>query len=114
LLGSFFGLRRYVPQETKLDSRSRNHFSTDLSGNFGGIAGSKESSAANRRYPRNRNLCREALKGRPTMQSSPESASATMPASAADSTQSRRADDLVYQAVTVAAILLLLASLWVF
>ena len=37
-----------------------------------------------------------------------------MPASEAGSSQIQRADDLTYQAVTVAAILLLLASLWVF
>jgi hypothetical protein len=48
------------------------------------------------------------------MLSSPQTASATLPAPAGGSSQSRRADDLTYQAVTVAAILLLLASLWVF
>ena len=48
------------------------------------------------------------------MQSSPKTASTSMPAPAAGSTQSRKAEDLTYQAVTVAAILLLLASLWVF
>jgi hypothetical protein len=37
-----------------------------------------------------------------------------MSAPAGGSTQSRKADDLTYQAVTVAAILTLLASLWVF
>ncbi|MGD0789106.1 MAG: hypothetical protein ABR898_14070 [Terracidiphilus sp.] len=46
--------------------------------------------------------------------SSPQTASASMPAPAGGTTHSRRADDLTYQAVTVAAILLLLASLWVF
>jgi hypothetical protein len=48
------------------------------------------------------------------MQPSPQSASATMPASAAGSTPYRKADDLTYQAVTVAAIVLVLASMWVF
>jgi hypothetical protein len=48
------------------------------------------------------------------MLSSSQTASTTMPASEAGSSQPRSADDLTYQAVTVAAILLLLASLWVF
>ncbi|HMD77961.1 MAG: hypothetical protein ABSG60_08095 [Terracidiphilus sp.] len=48
------------------------------------------------------------------MHSSPKTASTFMPATAEGSTQSRRAEDLTYQAVTVAAILLLLGSLWVF
>jgi hypothetical protein len=48
------------------------------------------------------------------MLSSPQTASATLPAPAGSSAASRRADDLAYQAVTVAAILLLLGSLWVF
>jgi hypothetical protein len=48
------------------------------------------------------------------MLSSPQSASTTMPASEAGPSQPRRADDLTYQAVTVAAILLLLVTLWVF
>jgi hypothetical protein len=55
-----------------------------------------------------------ALKGRPKMLSSPQTASASLSAPARRSPQSRRADDLAYQAVTVAAILLVLASLWVF
>jgi len=46
------------------------------------------------------------------MLSSPQTAS--LPAPGGDSSPSQRADDLAYQAVTVAAILLLLASLWVF
>jgi hypothetical protein len=37
-----------------------------------------------------------------------------MPPTSAGVTQSRKREDLTYQAVTVAAILLLLASLWVF
>jgi hypothetical protein len=48
------------------------------------------------------------------MQSSPKTASTFVPAPTAGSTQSRKAEDLTYQAVTVAAILLLLGSLWVF
>jgi hypothetical protein len=48
------------------------------------------------------------------MQSSPQTASASLQASDEEFTPSRRADDLTYQFVTVAAILLLLASLWVF
>lgn len=48
------------------------------------------------------------------MQSSPTTASTFTPATTGGSTQSRRAEDLTYQAVTVAAILLLLGSLWVF
>jgi hypothetical protein len=48
------------------------------------------------------------------MVSSQQTASDSMPAPAEGLAQSRRADDLTYQAVTVAAILMLLASLWVF
>ena len=48
------------------------------------------------------------------MLSSPQTASASLPASGGGSSPSQKADDLAYQAVTVAAILLLLASLWVF
>jgi hypothetical protein len=47
------------------------------------------------------------------MQSSPQSASPCQPDAAAE-TQSRKREDLVYQAVTVAAILLVLCSVWVF
>jgi hypothetical protein len=48
------------------------------------------------------------------MLSSQQSASDSLSAPAEGLTQSRTADDLTYQAVTVAAIVLLLASLWVF
>jgi hypothetical protein len=47
------------------------------------------------------------------MQSSPQSASTCQPAAAGE-TQSRKREDLAYQAVTVAAILLVLCSVWVF
>jgi hypothetical protein len=48
------------------------------------------------------------------MQSSPQISFASVPAPADSRNQSQRADDLAYQAVTVASILVLLASLWVF
>jgi hypothetical protein len=48
------------------------------------------------------------------MLSSPQTASASLPAPGGGSSQPRKADDLAYQAVTVAAMLLVLASLWVF
>ena len=48
------------------------------------------------------------------MQSSPQSACPSLPPAAAEETQSRKRKDLAYQAVTVAAILLLLCSVWVF
>jgi len=48
------------------------------------------------------------------MQSSPQNASISLPARADASRQSRKTEDLMYQALTVAAILLLLGSLWVF
>jgi hypothetical protein len=47
------------------------------------------------------------------MQSSPESASPCLSAAAAEA-QSLKREDLAYQAVTVAAILLVLCSVWVF
>ncbi|HEY1159883.1 MAG TPA: hypothetical protein VGE83_04590 [Terracidiphilus sp.] len=48
------------------------------------------------------------------MQSSSQSAYSSPPAPSGVSGESRKAEDLTYQAVTVAAILLLLGSLWVF
>jgi hypothetical protein len=56
---------------------------------------------------------RKAQKGSP-MQNSPQSAPAGLPQSAERILQPRKRDDLTYQAVTVAAILLLLGSLWLF
>ena len=48
------------------------------------------------------------------MQPSPQTASTSLPASSAGSTPSRKAETLTYQALTVAAMLLLLGSLWGF
>lgn len=48
------------------------------------------------------------------MQSSPQSASVSMRAPSGEIERSLQNDDLIYQTVTVAAILLVLASLWVF
>jgi hypothetical protein len=48
------------------------------------------------------------------MQSTQQSSPACLPAAAEAATQSRKREDLAYQAVTVAAILLVLGSLWVF
>jgi hypothetical protein len=48
------------------------------------------------------------------MQSSPQSAPTCLPTGAEASTQPRKREDLAYQAVTVAAILLVLGSLWLF
>lgn len=58
----------------------------------------------------NNNNCREALKGRPEMQLSPNASSAppgSMPRDA-------QVSNLIYQCMTIAAMLLLLASLWLF
>jgi hypothetical protein len=49
-----------------------------------------------------------------TMQSSPQSAPTCLSSAAAAETQTRKREDLAYQAVTVAAILLILCSVWVF
>lgn len=46
------------------------------------------------------------------MQSSPQSASTSVHMD--DATASRRTEDLIYQAVTVVAAVVLLGSLWVF
>jgi hypothetical protein len=48
------------------------------------------------------------------MSSSSQPGSTCLPPSDAGATLSRKSDDLTYQAMTVAAIVLLLASLWVF
>jgi hypothetical protein len=58
-----------------------------------------------------RNSWRKAKKGRPAMQTIQRTASASTPAPGGAQTQFRRTEDRVYQAVTVAAILLLLGSL---
>ena len=58
-------------------------------------------------------ICK-AEKGRLAMQSSPQSASVSMHDSPGEIDRSLLNDDRTYQAVTVAAILLILASLWVF
>jgi hypothetical protein len=54
------------------------------------------------------------MKGRPKMHPSPITASTTLPTSADGILQSRTAGDLAYQGMTIAAMLLLLVSLWVF
>ena len=48
------------------------------------------------------------------MQPSPQTASISMPAPPVEQARSGQTEDWVYQAVTVAAILLVLGSLWVF
>ncbi len=48
------------------------------------------------------------------MQTSPQSACTQLPTASGRLTETRRSEDLVYQAVTVAAILMLLGSVWVF
>jgi len=53
-------------------------------------------------------------KGRPTMQPSPPYASTMPPNSADGRTPTRTAEDRVYQGVSIAAMLLLLISLWLF
>jgi hypothetical protein len=54
------------------------------------------------------------MKGRPTMQLTPQTASLSMPASIAGIEDRRQREDWVYQGFTVAAILMVLGSLWVF
>ena len=48
------------------------------------------------------------------MQSSPQTASTSLPVQASRADHSGQPADLVYQTVTIAAMLLLLGSLWVF
>jgi len=59
-------------------------------------------------------FCQKALKGRPTMQSSPEFLSAAPPGSTDGKEQPQRPADWLYKGLTIAAMLLLLGSLWVF
>jgi hypothetical protein len=54
------------------------------------------------------------MKGRPAMQTSPQAASISMPAFTGGRAHSLHPEDLAYQAMTVAAVLLVLGSLWVF
>jgi hypothetical protein len=48
------------------------------------------------------------------MQPSPQTASSSVPEQTMGAKPSRTCEDLIYQAVTVVAILLLLGSIWVF
>jgi hypothetical protein len=48
------------------------------------------------------------------MQPSPHFASASLPAASNSLTPSRHLEDVVYQAVTIASMLMLLGSMWVF
>ena len=48
------------------------------------------------------------------MQSSPQSASTSLPVQASRMDRSSQPADIVYQTVTIAAMLLLLGSLWLF
>jgi hypothetical protein len=57
---------------------------------------------------------RKAKKGRSTMQPSSHSASTSLPSASSTFPSSRPAEDKMYQAMTIAAILMLLGSLWVF
>jgi hypothetical protein len=59
-------------------------------------------------------LPEEDEKRRTSMQTSPQAASTSVPTHNDARTGSRTHADLVYQAVTIAAVLLLLGSLWVF
>ncbi len=48
------------------------------------------------------------------MPTSPQSASTTLPGSTGEQDRTQQPGDLVYQVMTIAAILLLLGSLWAF
>lgn len=62
----------------------------------------------------NRTSCRKAEKGRRKMQTSPQSASTSLPELTGVLANSQRQRDLAYQAMTIAAMLVLLCSLWAF
>jgi hypothetical protein len=55
-----------------------------------------------------------AKEGRRTMQSTPKLASTPLPRTNREGTRTYRMEEVVYQAVTVGAILLVLGSLWIF
>ena len=57
---------------------------------------------------------RKAEKGRSTMQPSSHSASTSLPEASSPFTPTRQTEDRMYQAMTIAAILMLLGSLWAF
>ena len=57
---------------------------------------------------------RKQLKGGPAMQTSSPSASPQLPQTSPEAANTYRKEDLVYQVVTVAAILLVLCTLWLF
>jgi hypothetical protein len=59
-------------------------------------------------------LAARHLKGRQAMQPSPEFSSHPLPTSAAGHPQPSHASTVVYQGMTLAAMLLLLCTLWVF
>ena len=62
----------------------------------------------------NSTSCRKAEEGRRTMQTSLQSASTSLPTLSGAFAKSRRQGDLAYQIMTIAAMLVLLCSLWVF
>jgi hypothetical protein len=59
-------------------------------------------------------LLLEEMEGRPVMEHSPEYSVKPLPCSADGPTKPGKSATLVYQCVTIAAMLLLLGSLWVF
>ena len=59
-------------------------------------------------------LASKQQKGGPAMQTSPPSASTQVPQTSPEAANTYRKEDLVYQVVTVAAILLVLCTLWLF
>jgi hypothetical protein len=61
-----------------------------------------------------RNFSREAQKGRLVMMNPTQSAPLYPKTPAGEVKRSRQPEDRVYQAVTVAAMLMLLGSLWIF
>lgn len=56
----------------------------------------------------------KAKEGRRTMQTAHKTASTPLPKTNPEAPRTYRAEEVVYQAVTVGAILLVLGSLWVF
>ena len=60
------------------------------------------------------NVIRKAKKGRSAMQSSPQTASTSLPVQDSRMDRSSQQTDYVYQIGTVAAMLMLLVTLWVF
>ena len=73
-----------------------------------------EKGAGSPHLKNHRKKLQKGVERRPAMQDSPELTYTTLPSSANETHNAERTSAIVYQCLTLAAMLLLLGSLWVF